>query len=534
MKRILSMMLVVMMVLSMTACGSKEQSKEKHVDKVTFPLEEPVTFTFMVKGTESVSFAEDMANNALWKRLEEETNVHIEFQFLGDTPTEKLSLLVNGDSYGDVLWGGPIVNSTEASKYIAAGIFVDLQEYLTEELMPNFMDELEVNPAIMNSITASDGNVYTMPKITGLEGQYLESPIYVNKAWLDKVGLGIPTTLDEFTNMLKAFRDKDPNGNGIADEIPYICATSQTDAHTEALLGMWGLSTKDGTNDSFVQVVDGKVRFVPATEEYKEAVTYLAMLYDEGLMWSEAFTADNSAFLAKFTSETPVVGCFTKTEPGETAYKDDYVVIAPPKVEGYDACWFYHPAFNGSSNQFFVTDKCENVNVLMAWLDSFYDVAVTMEALYGSEESGRIKINDEGKYEVVELDDATKEKLNRESPTLSSLLGNFVCSISTKDFVENVVLSEQQVNLQSNYEVYKDYITTEPWPRPYISPDDAYDASTYSTDIMYEVQTRRAKWITGKGDIDKEWSDYLKQLDTHGLEKFVEIMQRAYDANQGK
>jgi len=534
MKRILSIILVIVMALSMVACGKKEELNSKKVEKVTFPLEEPVTFTFMIKGTESVNFANDIANNALWKRLEEETNVHIEFQFLGDSPAEKLSLLVSGDSYGDVLWGGPILNSTEASKYMAAGLLMDLRDYLTEDLMPNFMDELEENPNIINSITASDGNIYTMPKITGLEGHYLESPIYVNKAWLDKLGLGIPTTLDEFTNMLRAFKEKDPNGNGLADEIPYLCSTSRTDAHMEVLLGLWGLATKDGTNDSFVQVVDGKVRFVPSTDEYKEAVSYLSMLYKEGLMWSEAFTADSSAFMAKFTAELPVVGCFTIVEPAETEYKDDYVCIAPPKVEGYDACWFYHPAFNGSSNQFFVTDKCENVNVLMAWLDNFYDLSVTMEALYGSEESGRIKVNEEGKYEIVELDDATTEKLNREEPTLSTLLGNFVCSISTSDFQNKVVLSGTQVYRQKNYEVYKDYISKEPWPRPYISTEDAYDASTYSTDLMYEVQSKRARWITGQGDIDKEWSEYINKLQSHGLEKFIDIMQRAYDANQGK
>ena len=195
MKRILSIILVIVMALSMAACGKKEESNAKKVEKVTFPLEEPVTFTFMISGTESVNFANDIANNALWKKLEEKTNVHIEFQFLGDNPTEKLSLLVSGDSYGDVLWGGPILNSTEASKYMAAGLLMDLKDYLTEDLMPNFMDELEENPNIINSITASDGNIYTMPKITGLEGHYLESPIYVNKAWLDKLGLGIPTTL---------------------------------------------------------------------------------------------------------------------------------------------------------------------------------------------------------------------------------------------------------------------------------------------------------------------------------------------------
>lgn len=534
-KRIWSLLLVLMMTLSLIGCGGSESSSKKNkITEVKFPLEEKVTFTFMVEGTEGVTFAEDIAKNALWKRLEEETNVHIDFQFMGDNPSEKLALAVNGNSYGDVLWGGPMINSIEASKYIAAGLLVDVKEYLTEELMPNFMDELKENPNIMNSITAADGGVYTMPKITGLEGHYLESPIFVNKAWIDKLGLKVPTTLDEFTAMLQAFADKDPNGNGLADEIPYICRAGDSAMHTEALLGLWGLATKDGTNDSFVQVVDGEVTFVPTTDAYKEAIAYMAELYDKGLMWAEAFTADTTALEAKLSSEVPVVGCFTASQPAETDYKEDYICIAPPKVDGYEACWYYHPAFNGSSNQFFVTDKCENVNVLMAWIDYFYDLDVTYETLYGPAEDGRVSVNAEGKYVRAELDEETSAKLNKEKPTLSVLLGNQICSISAKDFETKVVLDETQTYQQNNYAIYKDYITQEPWPRPYLSADDAYDAGTYSTDINYEVTVKRANWITGKGNIDKDWDAYVEKLESAGLNEFIEIMQRAYDANQGK
>lgn len=533
MKRLVALFLVLAMCFSLAACGGgKGGSASNEVTEVTFPLEEQVTFTFMLEGTESVTFAEDLANNALWKSLEEKTNVHIDFQFLGDAPSEKLALLVNGNNYGDVIFGGPMINSVEASKYIAAGILADITDYLVEDLMPNFKAELDENPSIMNAITASDGRVYTLPKITGLEGHYLESPIWVNKAWLDKVGMGVPTTLDEFTAMLQAFADKDPNGNGLPDEIPYICATGQSAMHMEALLGMWGIATKDSTNDSFMQVVDGKVQFAPATEGYKEAIQYLAMLYDKGLMWSECFTADDTAIQAKLNSETPVVGCFTAMQPTETAYRNDYVCIAPPKVDGYEACWYYHPAFNGSNNQFFVTDKCENLSVLMAWIDQFYDLDVTMSVLYGEIGEGRMVKNDEGKYERIELDAATTAKLNKEKPTLGSLLGNIICSISTSDFANNVKPDTTQTIAQSNYGIYKEYITKEPWPRPYLSADDSYDADVYTTDINYEVTVKRANWITGKSDINSEWDAYIKKLNELGLEEYVDIMQRAYDTNQ--
>ena len=51
-----------------------------------------------------------------------------------------------------------------------------------------------------------------------------------------------------------------------------------------------------------------------------------------------------------------------------------------------------------------------------------------------------------------------------------------------------------------------------------------------TTDIFYQVDTYRAKWITGQTDIDDEWDDYLKKLESLELDKMVSIMQSAYDS----
>ncbi len=530
-KFLCSCLAMCMLVLMATGCGNKEKDKSGvTMEDVTFPLKEEVTFTFMVEGTKSTTFDKDLANNALWKDLKEKTNVNIEFQFLGDTPSEKLTLLISGGTYGDVLWGGPILSSVEASKYIAAGKLVDLTNYINGDLMPNFYADLSESPKIKNMITAYDGKIYTLPKITGLEGNYLESPIWVNKAWLDKLGLGIPTTLDEFTNMLRAFATKDPNGNGLPDEIAYLCSTSSDYMHMEALLGMWGIATKDGVNDSFVQVKDGKVTFVPTTEAYKEGIKYLNMLYKEGLMWSECFTANASTLNAKLTSETCVVGCFTAPVPAETAYENDYVCIAPPKVEGYEACWYYHPAINGSKNQFYVMDKCQNISVLMAWVDQLYDLDIAMRMENGNVGEGRLEQDADKKYTILELDTLTTAKLNKETPTLYSLMGNSVRSITANDYATKINLSKYDSTLQNNYSIYKDVLNTELWPRPYYSAAEANDADVYFTDIDYQVKTNRSLWITGKSDIEKDWNGFVTKINSLHLEEYLKILQNAYDA----
>ena len=526
--RWISLCLSLCILLLTVGCGGSGSSGGSNkVEKVSFPLAEPVTFTFMVDGTKSTSFDKDLANNALWNELKEKTNVNIEFQFLGDTPSEKLTLLISGGTYGDVLWGGPILNSVEASKYIASGKLLGLTDYINTDLMPNLCADIEETPAIKNMITAYDGKIYTLPKITGLEGNYLESPIWLNKKWMDKLGLKTPTTLDEFTNVLRAFATKDPNGNGLPDEIPYICSTSSTSMHTEALLCLWGVATKDGVNDSFVQVKDGKVNFMPITDAYKAGIKYLNSLYTEGLMWSECFTANESTLSAKLTSDTCVVGCFTAPTPAETEYMDDYICIYPPKVEGYEPCWYYHPAINGSKNQFFVTDKCKNLSVLMAWVDQFYDLDTAMRFEYGNVGDGRMEMTSDGKYQVLELDMLTTAKLNKEQPTLYSLMGNSIRSITKSDYETKISLSKNDKILQNNYEIYKEIINKELWPRPYYSAAESYDADVYFTDIEYQIRTNRALWITGKSNIDKDWNSFVSKMDSLGLDQYLKILQNA-------
>lgn len=524
--------------LSLTACGdsgkdasSTPTSTVMHEEKVQFPLEEPVTFKFMLRGLEEADFKEKLANNALWKKVKEETNVNIEFQFLGSgtAAAEKLALMINGDNYGDVWFGGPWLTDLDVSKYIEAGKLQEIGGYFNETAMPNFTKDLKERPSIYNMVTAADGKIYTLPKINGLEGNYLESPIWINKKWLDNLNMEIPTTLDELTDVLRAFATKDPNNNGLEDEIPYLCASSHSFMHTEALLGLWGLATKDSTTDSFVQVVDGKVKFVPIDPAYKEAVKWFRTLYTEGLMWNECFTANSSTTNAKLTSETCVVGMFTNTAPVTTAYSSDYVCIPPPKVEGYEAKWYYHPAIDGSKNQFLVTDLCKNVDILMAFMDKFYDLENALACNYGFAGEGRLEKTDDGKYKILTLDAENASKLDKENPTLIKIIGNIPFGVPVSAYQNQIELGGTDAIKQNNYQIYKDYINDEIWPRPYYAPDDAYDMDALTTDIFYQVDTKRASWITNKSDIDKEWDAYVNTIKGLGIDNYLEILQRSYD-----
>lgn len=533
-KRLISLLLTVVMLFglaaSFTGCGKDDGGKKKDVE-AKFPLEEEVTFTFMVVGTEDSTFKQKISENKLWKRLKEETNVNVEFQFLGEDPETKLTLLINSGKYGDVLIGGPVLNAISASRYFASGIFQDISEYVNEKTMPNLSAMIEEDPAIISMISGVDGKIYTLPQINGISGNALESPIWINKAWLDKCGLAVPKTMDEFTAALRAFKTQDPNGNGVQDEIPYLVSTAREFYSLEALYGSWGMAFKDGALDGFAVVKDGKVSFGPVLDAYKEAVKYQALLYDEGLMWNECFTASSSTGASKLMSDICVVGCFTANTIPTTTYTDDYICLVPPKVEGYDQCWYVNPSKTASKDRFYVTDKCQYTEILMMFMDLLYDFDNAFELEFGAEEDGRW-YTDENGNKVVKNDLSIDEsnRITTETPAVLDLIDRFTRGITAKDMA--TVVNDEYDTMRIAWDTYEaaGVLNTQIWPRPYYSNEDASTLYRITTDIFYQVDAYRARWITGEGNIDKEWDEYINKLEGLGLEQMLKIYQSGYDS----
>lgn len=531
MKRVLSLILALAIVFSLAGCGGGkgDAAQEANIDS-TFPLKEPVTLKLMIMGTEDSSFKNSLENNSLYKRMKEETNVNVEFQFLGSDPTTKLTLLINSGQYGDAILGGPVLNYISASRYIASGMFKDLTPYINEKTTPNIYKILQDNPAAVGMIAGADGKIYTLPYKTAEGDVGVESPLWINKVWLDKLGLAVPKTIDEFTNALRAFRDNDPNGNGVQDEIPYLVSTARSYNSLEAIYGSFGISCKDGDLDGFLQVVDGKVRFCPVTDAWKDAVSYQAMLYDESLMWNECFTASSSTGLSKYTSETCVVGCFTSNTVPTSVNSKQYICMAPPKHEKYDIKWYCNPSTVASKDRFYVTDKCKYTEVLMKWIDKLYTFESAFEATYGSEADGRWYTDENGVRVIDKTIPSDKiTEIDTKYPTMTDLVERFPNPMTLDDYTNKIKDNDFDTLVTTN-EVYKDWKTKELWPRPYLTSEDAQTVYKLTTDIFYQVTTYRANWITGRNDIDKEWDSYVKKLEGLGVDKMTAAMQRAYDA----
>ena len=211
----ISLALVLVMMMSLLAgCGSKGgpggDSLGLDVDpaEVAMPLAEKATITGLTNfpaATES-----EPNNRTIFKRLEEQTNVHVDWRTIqsdqwGDTIKLEMS---NAKTLPDFVFNAGF-GEADLLKYGKQGVIINLEEYI-DKYMPNLKKVFDQAPEYKAMCMDADGHIWALPWIEQLGYQktaiqLLDNMPFINVAWLNFLGLEMPTTVDEF--VLIAFRD---------------------------------------------------------------------------------------------------------------------------------------------------------------------------------------------------------------------------------------------------------------------------------------------------------------------------------------
>ena len=228
------------------------------------------------------------------KQWEEATGVSFDWQKIPlDGAQEKINLLLSGgEDLPDAFWNfGDGKSGNITVQYADQEVFLPTEQ-LVADYMPNLKAFLDENPQYQMEITAPDGHTYGFPYVEEMYGLVLTpGPFVINKTWLDKVGKDVPTTVDEWVDCLKAFRDGgDLNGNGEDDEIPMATWFGATDTFGSYNL-FYRFTGAFGCADSYcggnqyadhLRIVDGKVTFTAMDEAFGKTAEFFNMLYNEG------------------------------------------------------------------------------------------------------------------------------------------------------------------------------------------------------------------------------------------------------------
>ncbi|TLS54088.1 extracellular solute-binding protein [Paenibacillus antri] len=506
----------------------------------TYPIvNEKTTLKVMVRGNPLV---EDFATNEFTKWYEEKTNVHIEWEVVPEqSMQEKLNLVLASGDYPDVIMG---LNVSPAQEMIygSEGVFLPLNE-LIEKQGSQTKKLFADRPDIQEAITAPDGNIYSLPEINECYHCSQSQKMWIYEPWLTKLGLSMPTTTDEFYEVLKAFKTQDPNGNGQADEIALSISPKSWRSSIDAFLMNAFIYNPAYGNTKRLYVKDGKLDAAFNKPEWKEGLKYLNKLYAEGLLTPESFTQDDNQLIQVGENPDTVLlgastgghqGVFTQLL-GESGRWAEYVTV--PALKGPNGVQYAPNDPTGmTTGTFIITNKAQNPEVALRWADGLYEYEHTLRSNYGRPDSewrdakdGELGINGQpAKWsELKSFGEVQNVHWAQTGPALRS--NDFRLSAVSKgeDDLEVILYNETK----NNYEPYlpKDVATVPPL---FMTNEQATESADIAKTVNDYVDEMLARFIIGDADIEAEWDTYVKTLETMNLNRLLEIYQEAYTAMQ--
>lgn len=561
-KRITLLSLVLVLCLStalLAGCGGKPASSGNAAGGTATSAGDAQDNT-VVLAIQQNSFITDYKDNYMTKLLEEQLGINIEFYMLpadNDECRTKLSLMAtSSEGLPDVIFVDGVLSNEAILQYGQNGFFLPLNEYAEDaSLMPNFNSiPAGDREEILQSMAQADGNMYSFPKFKPEYWTLAAHRTYINKAWLDELDLDVPTTTEELKTVLTAFRDQDPNGNGVQDEMGvYGWAPGTYGENVTAVLmnafTFWNANVQNGG----LALADGKVYAPYTTDAWREGLRYMNDLYNEGLLAASIFTDDNTQFKATLNTETPIVGFVSAGSysnwPNAAENPNFLQLQLMPPLTGPEGVR-YSPSISYSPIQTaFVVNGTDKVSQVISLIDAFYDQDMGITSINGIKDvdwtmDPEITSQQTNAYVEAGLSDGIQfVLLNDIWPTqqntnwheinpkyVSFDLGNAQYDFSTgKHFDPD---DPTQLNAKS-YEYYFNEHPEELLPvlKYDISEIDAnQDAITTIPDYAKQCL---AEFVTGARSIDTGWDTYLAELDSMGLQQWLEAAQAAYGRAQG-
>lgn len=271
----------------------------------------PAEITFFMNTNLNAKAVKSFEDIAAYQEIQKRTNTKITFQQPGDG--SQFNIMLASGSYPDIAYA-PSSYPGGIAKLVEDGVAMRLNE-LIEEHAPNYKKLLDEHPDIKKQIMLDDGTIAKFPQIDIDLHRIAYTGHMVREDWLNKLGLKAPTTIDEWYTVLKAFKEQDPNGNGVQDEIPLGDRGDGLGSISSFAPSFGVLADKFQLSPS-----TGKVTFGPIEPAYKDYLTTLNKWYKEGLIDSEFAATDRRAFEAKFAQNT--IGAYAGTITGINAFKD--------------------------------------------------------------------------------------------------------------------------------------------------------------------------------------------------------------------
>ena len=525
--RIVRISIVLLTFMVLIGCTGKQESKVQQIQQESGKLT-----NLKILSTVNPDRRDEFPSMWFWTELEKKTGVRVDWDLVADAEwNTRISLLFASMDLPDVIKTG--TSQLDVEEYgVSQKLLVPLDPYIKDH-MPNYHSRLYLNNAD-KAIYSSDGKMYY---VGGLIAQNVnhQGHDYINKTWLDRLGLAIPKTIEELTEVLRAFRDRDPNGNGRRDELPLIAGSLAF--HTAGIyphFAKFGVPMhQSGLPGAYASLTENeKVIFSTEYPGFRDAVEWLAMCYNEGLMDKESLTLTESNMIARVN--TNVSGYFVYLRMLNTNLVPDiynqFVPILPPASKyGVRVPRLYEVAKQDAiitvANKY-IAQTCE-------WLDAQLETETMMVGWNGPIRAGApieptMKINSQGKYEITYV-----PPNNGLASIVPILQAQF---FAPGDYYFEIY--EMPPHRVERYNASQDYLKAgvlEPYSYTILeqlikpSNEDAIELSRLYVDIDKLMQESLAEFFRS-GVTDARYNVFLSSLNNVGVSRYVSLLQKYYDA----
>ena len=493
---------------------------------------EPVTLT-IAKERHMLDTTKSYNEKASFKNITEETGLTLEFvELAAGTAAEKVPLMLAGGDMPDVFWA--LLSDAQILQNTTQ--LVPLEGML-EDFAPNSLKTYEELGTDWRTIAiAPDDHMYGMlSRYESLYENTGDGIQIINKKWLEAVNKEVPTTLDEYYEVLKAFKEQDPNGNGQADEIPYCFAEDMWCASITNDIGMWGIGNGYGDTNSNFHIRDGKVSGTVNTPEYREYLEFFHKLYAEGLIDAEGFSQNTEVFSNKIkNNQVGTYYSWTALEYLSSEQEKDWVVL--PTIAAKEGV---QPVANGeidrstiNKNGWVITTQCDHPEAaLRLWDYLARDAESKMTVAMGEKGTLWDEYPEGGYYFVVPENTSPEYTFEHMKYTLGTVNNHPLLTKAETPKNDGEISPAAALRDQMVATVDKDYVPKSgQLPQSYVSPEAIDERSFIETDLKSYIKQFRSQAIM-EGFSDADWDAYVKRLDDLQYPDWLQWYQDFIDGN---
>ncbi|MBQ9974001.1 MAG: extracellular solute-binding protein [Oscillospiraceae bacterium] len=549
MKKFITTLLALTMVLGLAACGKGGSGSSA----VQSGEGEKITITI---GLPQKSNVTDFENNYFTQWLEENSGYELEFMHFssnnGEAKTQLTTMIAGGEPLPDIIYGVTL-NTDERLMYGQEKYIIDLRPYMEDKtLTADYrarLEELygeEYYDDMMRALVSADGGLYGFPSAVQSESDLPMNMMYINKTWLDRLGLEMPRTWDELVNVLRAFRDGDPNGNGKPDEVPMLGANLQ-----RCRVGNWLMNNFERVHDQYYFNVDenGKVWLPYTSDNYRKGLQAIRELVKEGLLselsWSIAEASEVKSMWSPVDG-TPIVGVMAAHMASHMSTNSEIMYEYEPllPLEGS-----YAPIMTtlpGTSCYITTESKYPEECFKLLLLISTEDGSMAMR--YGKEGVDWEWVKEYGK-DTVAVHSINPDAFSGTTNSTWSVASAFCLRYSQNTKYHTAVanapdqMTWAEVRSEKYYRYAADYLehnaATDPagsvnWTTTY-NAEETEEMGNIMTDIYPYVRNSMALFAVGDLDIydDGDWNTYVKNIKDMGIATWEKCGQQSYDRFMG-